>query len=388
MVGAVVSQIGLPTLIVREASRYGTTASWQKFRGLLSKALKLAAGAGGLCLALLVAFVYAAADSIPAIEKDTALVALFLVPLILMNRLGGSVLRGLGFVVKGQLAEQLLRPGIFLFFLAVSVALYWAGSLSAHVAMSLHVLAAFAAFVIGAVLVKRSIPNVIIHTSADYSDWNRWKTSLVPLSLIAGLQFLNGQIDILLLGVFREPEDVGIYRVAHQAASVVNMTLFAIALTVEPSIARLHVSGDRAQMQDIVAVTGRMAFGLSFLMTSFLVLFGEQLLSFVFGEEYISAYVPMAILCIGQVGLALAGWAVLVLNMTGNETVTARVTVVAAASNLVLNAALIPPFGMYGAATATASTVLIWKLILAYVAQYRTGIRTIIVPPARRPQPK
>jgi O-antigen/teichoic acid export membrane protein len=388
MVGAVVSQIGLPTLIVREASRYGTTGSWGKFRGLLSTAGKLAAGAAGLCVALLVGFVYAAANSVPSIEKDTALVAFFLVPLILLNRLGGSVLRGLGFVIKGQLAEQLLRPGIFLLFFAVAAAGCGAVGLDARVAMSLHVLAALVAFVIGAVLVKRSIPNVIMHTGGDYSDWGRWKKSLVPLSLIAGLQFLNGQIDILLLGVFREPEDVGIYRVAHQAASVVNMTLFAIALTVEPSIARLHVNGDRAQLQDVVAVTGRMAFALSLAMTGVLVLFGEQLLVLVFGEEYVFAYAPMAILCIGQVGLALAGWAVLMLNMTGNESITARFTVVAAASNLILNAALIPPFGMYGAAAATASTVLIWKLVLAYVAQYRTGIRTIIVPPSRRGQSK
>jgi O-antigen/teichoic acid export membrane protein len=67
------------------------------------------------------------------------------------------------------------------------------------------------------------------------------------------------------------------------------------------------------------------------------------------------------------------------LNMTGHERDMARGVVIAAISNIVLNAVLIPPFGMQGAAIATATTLLIWNYLLYRDVKYRLGIETIAI---------
>ena len=183
-----------------------------------------------------------------------------------------------------------------------------------------------------------------------------------------------------MLGIFADAADVGVYRVAYQGASLVNLTLFAIGLTVEPAIARMQAQKDKQRLQEIVQFTGRMAFGISLAMTLFLVAFGPELITVVFGAEFSASYLPLAILCGGQVALAYAGWAVLILNMSGNERITARITAYAAVANIIANLMLIPPFGLYGAAIATASTIVLWKIGLGIVAEKITGIRSLIFP--------
>ncbi len=377
--GAMLAQMGLPVLVVRETARYRAAGDWNRLRGLLAGSAWLVIAVCLLCFAGAAAFIGLASDAVPAVNVPTVLPALVLIPMIALSNVGGASLRGLGYTIRGQLAEQLLRPGIFLACLIVA----WvttAGTVTPAIAMTMHALGAVAAFLTGATLLFRALPQRLRDARTDYADWSRLRTSLLPLSILAGLQVINGQTDVLMLGFFRDADDVRIYRVAHQGALLVNLTLLAIGLTVEPVIARLHLSGESDKLQHVVTVTARMAFALSAVMTVFLVGFGHALLGIVFGPVFVQSFVPLTILCVGQVAFAYAGWAVMMLNMSGNERLTARMTAYAAAANVVANALLIPPFGIYGAAIATASTVFVWKLTLSVVAERKTGIRTLIYP--------
>ena len=76
--------------------------------------------------------------------------------------------------------------------------------------------------------------------------------------------------------------------------------------------------------------------------------------------------------------------------VTGHHDVSARVLGWSALLNVVLNALLIPPFGIMGAAVATAITSVIWKTWLERLARSRIGIRTSLVSAlaaGRRSQP-
>lgn len=381
--GVMLAQVGLPVLVVRESARYRSGEQWSRLRGLLFGSSFLVAGISLLCLLIVLVVAGLAGERVAAINFGTVVPALVLIPMIAMNNVGGASLRGLGYAIKGQLAEQLIRPGLFLASLLAAALVATTHELTPPVAMTLHAGAAVGAFLFGLVLLLRAVPDVVRDARTDYGDWGRLRRSLLPFSILVGLQAINGQTDILMLGYFRDAADVGIYRVAHQCASLVNLTLFAIGLTVEPSIARLHLAGETGKLQHVVTVTARMAFGLSALMTLFLIVFGQLLLDVVFGEIYVESLAPLAILCIGQIGLAYAGWSVMMLNMSGNERVTARLTAYAAVGNVIANALLIPPFGLYGAAIATASTLFVWKLVLSLAAEEKTGIRMLVFPGKR-----
>ena len=102
--------------------------------------------------------------------------------------------------------------------------------------------------------------------------------------------------------------------------------------------------------------------------------FGEAIIRVFFGAEYESAYVPLLILCTGQLVNAAMGSVASLLNMTGHERDTMVIIVAGAILNVILNFCLTPVWGMTGAAVATAATLVVWNLVMWRRVFKRTGI--------------
>ena len=95
-----------------------------------------------------------------------------------------------------------------------------------------------------------------------------------------------------------------------------------------------------------------------------------------YGVAFETAYVPLLILCIGQLVNASMGSVASLLNMTGHERETTKSVLVGAVVNVVLNLSLVPVWGMTGAAIATASTLIVWNLIMWHKARVLIGIES------------
>jgi len=67
---------------------------------------------------------------------------------------------------------------------------------------------------------------------------------------------------------------------------------------------------------------------------------------------------------------------IVLLNMTGNESVMARGLALAAALNVIMNLVLIPLFGIVGAALATALSITIFNLMMWNAAMRLLRINT------------
>jgi O-antigen/teichoic acid export membrane protein len=225
---AVLSQLGLPTLVVRETARYQSVLQWDRMRGLFIRASQIVATTSVLGIGILLTILAIFKDLIPSSQMQAIIFALVLVPMVSFNNVGGASLRGLGFAVRGQLAEQLFRPGLFLLFLLVLIFSVSREAVTAQTVMLVHGMAAVLAFLLGATLLRKAIPQELHRAVSNFEDGSLWRRSLYPLSILAGLQIINGQTDILMLGIFADSADVGVYRVAYQGASLVNLTLFAI----------------------------------------------------------------------------------------------------------------------------------------------------------------
>jgi O-antigen/teichoic acid export membrane protein len=94
-----------------------------------------------------------------------------------------------------------------------------------------------------------------------------------------------------------------------------------------------------------------------------------------FGAEYAAAYVPLAILTVGQLVNAGKGSVASLLNMTGHERDTSRILIMAAGMSLALNFSLTPMLGAIGAAIATAATLITWNVVMVRTVRRRIGIR-------------
>lgn len=368
------AQFGLPTLLVRNVAAYRVREQWGLMRGLLLRANQ-AVLLLSLVLVLTAGLVaYTLAGCFGVSQLTTFAWALVLLPLIALGNLRGATLRGLHRVISGQLPEQFLRPGLFVVFL-LAIPLSGIGA-TPSLAMALHALAAFMAFAVGAWLLFRALPVQAKAVPAEYETGVWWR-SVLPLGFLAGMQIVNDQTDIVMLGVFASAADVGVYRVAVQGSHLVMFTLAAVNMVLGPNIARLYTQGECEQLQRIVTWSARVILFTALPVAGAFIFFGEPILALVFGDEYMRGYTSLVILCVGQLFNAGAGSVGLLLNMTGYERDTAAGVAVAAVCNVILNLTLIPAFGMEGAATATAISLAVWNVILVRRAYQRVGIVSI-----------
>lgn len=94
-----------------------------------------------------------------------------------------------------------------------------------------------------------------------------------------------------------------------------------------------------------------------------------------FGPGFPAGAPALAILALGQFVNVACGSVGTVLIMTGHERLVVRRISVAAAANAILSAALIPIWGAIGAAIGSATSTILWNVLLAWDVRQRLGIR-------------
>jgi O-antigen/teichoic acid export membrane protein len=101
-------------------------------------------------------------------------------------------------------------------------------------------------------------------------------------------------------------------------------------------------------------------------------------LGLAYGEAYAGGWVVLLILAVGSFWDGASGSAGYVLQMTGHHLALLRLTLTAAAVNLVLSLLLAPRFGGPGVAAATATTLIALNLANVRAARKLVGVRTFV----------
>ena len=369
------AQAGLPNLVIRE-----TAKGIAQNRPGLVRGVWIWSGRISLLVSLAVAFLAAVIllvrrGSGSETFEATLAWALVLVPLVALSSLRSAALRGLHKIVAGQLPDSIIRPGL-LFLSLIGVLLVARKELNASEAMAIHVLAAFAAFGAGSLLLWRNTPHAVREAKPSFRS-QAWLASTLPLALMAGMQMVNSQADILMLGLFKTADQVGIYRVAVQMATLASFGLQAVNMVVAPRFAALYANDRLAELQRLVTISARIVLAFNLAVSLFFIVLGQPFLGLVFGKAFVASFSPLLILLGGQLVNSAAGSVGFLLNMTGHERETARGMAVAAAANIVLNLLLIPRWGTAGAAAATAVSLAMWNVLLFWAARERLGITSL-----------
>jgi O-antigen/teichoic acid export membrane protein len=103
-----------------------------------------------------------------------------------------------------------------------------------------------------------------------------------------------------------------------------------------------------------------------------------------FSAQFTDAYPLMFVLAIGFLVRASTGPAEYVLNMLGEQTLCALVLVASAIVNVALSVALVPLFGMIGAATATSIALIVASAMNYVVARRRLNLEISVWNSMRR----
>lgn len=353
---AILPSLGLTEYVIRQVAIYQSKSEWKLLKGLMrwSNSLVLVLSIIAAILATIVAWFFGI-DS----KSPTALVfwlALATIPVWNLTRLRQETMKGFNKVVLGDFPELLIRPILFLVLIAIAY-LTLGGKLDVTQVMGFHVLSVVISFGVGAWLLFKILPKEVKLAPPTYEP-RLWFYGTLPFLLIVCMFTINQQTDVLMLGAIKGPDAAGIYTVVCRGVQIIQFALAAVSATTGPTIAALYAVQDIPKLKQVIQQGVRLLLVGSFIMSGALILFGQVFLS-IFGPEFVEGQLALTVLSIGYfLDASIGGLAGLLLLMTGNEQDTALGTGVTAGLNVVLNALLIPQWGLTGAAIATTVSIL------------------------------
>lgn len=372
------AQFGMQLLVVREVAAAQAEGRWGLLRGVLTRGLQVVSFASISTVLIGCSAAWYFLKEVHAVGVHGVASALVLVVTMAFGNFMGGALRGFRRVVQGEMPERIFRPLIFLVLLASYPVMFPADSIHADSALALHAVAGMSALCGGAVLLLRQLPPDVIAAIPEYRT-GPWLKSALSLSLIGAMHVVNTQVDVIILGLFRTPAETGVYRASAQVALLAAFALQALNIVGAPQISRLYRKNDVQRLQKIATWTARGATAFALPALAVFVVMGDQILTFLFGSGFEAGKAPLIILTAGHTVSAMMGSVVFLLNMTGKEGVVARALGASTVANVMLNLALVPWFGLIGAAISTASTLGAWNCFLAWRVSKQLQINSTFV---------
>ena len=363
MAGTIVP-LGVPQAVVR----YGSPA-WGKDNGYLRVVLQRSLFFAGLLGLVVGGALFGSAEWLANVifQKPDLLPVLkgfaLAVVLIVLVRVMAAATRISQRMQFSALIEDLLQPAIQLLLVAVLVmGLGWG--------LRGAVLSAVVGFVgavgVGMLLLWHLFGRALRHVSPASFSLRELLAFSLPTSMAGIFTMLTLRVDRLLVGYFLPASDVGIYQAATQAAMLSVMILGAFNAIFSPMIARLYHQNQQQRLNELFKVSTKWGLYASLPLFLVLLVVPHEVITIVFGKDYVTGAVPMLIMAGGQLFNAATGAVGMLLIMSGHHKRWFVLSGVSFAANILLCMTLIPPLGITGAALAAAVSIVLlfgWGLI-------------------------
>ena len=160
-------------------------------------------------------------------------------------------------------------------------------------------------------------------------------------------------VDVVMLGALVGSEETGYYRAALALTEYLWLVPISLQALLLHSTSALWSDGEHARINDLSARITRYTILFTALLTVGIAALADAFVPLYFGTDFTPAIVPILLLLPGTLGFAAARPIIAISQARGELRPLIVATGLAAVINLVLNAVLIPPYGMVGAAVAT-----------------------------------
>jgi len=375
-VGAIISAAGFETLLLKEASSADPNyplGHLYKISLQISMAISIA----------IAALIYAYSASIASVLFGSPQlsvsfkIASISIPAYTLINMNAGVLQGLKQLKKYVSIRYVLHHagGLLLFLI---ILLFYTDS---HIVILAYTISMYFIAATSYFWVRKEWKYLSLNISELPSNINTSGLLLTasPFMIAALLFFVKGWIDTILIGVFMNETDVGVYNIAVKLTALLGVTLSAVSAVSTPMYSEAYSSGDKQRLKSHVHQSSAIVFYTSFPLFLVLILFPEQILS-LFGEEFRTGKTALIILAFGGVINAYFGVAGYFMKMTGCQVVLQRITFVTVIIGLLLNIYLIPIYGIEGAAGATALAICIWNIWCVIYIKKRYNLSVYYVP--------
>ena len=375
--------LGLPTAAARFVSSYFARKDFVRLGIFLRTSIAFLAS-GNLILAAgfvlvgpwMVIHLYHVPNLAPLIWPF-ALIMFFGV----LNTFLGQVMAGYQDVTRRTLITHFLGSpaNILLAVMLISAGFGLGGYLAAQVA---------SAFLVTALLAT-SVWKMTPQVARKPGPWHMEREVVAFSSAafaVTGVEFVLAQADKIVLGVYLDVREVGIYAVAMALVGFVPVVLQSVNQIFSPAISELYASEHKFLLQRLYSTLTKWILVLTIPLVLTLLMFSNSLMD-IFGSDFRAGSTVLAIGAIGQLLNCAVGSVGYLLLMSGHQTMLVRIQAGSALLMVMLMLFLVPRYGLAGAAIGTAAGVAItnaWSLLavrrMLGMVPYTASYLKLIIP--------
>lgn len=368
--------IGFPSAVVRFIGEYRERGQPELIHGVIRASMYISllfstfvAGVG--CYILY---------QFPEIVTDYYVIPIFLaaicLPMLAVEGVMDCIARAFNWPKVAFLPTYILRP--------IAIIVFAGGALlagfpaNAETTLWAAIIASFISLLLQFIVLFKKLQKTIPYQKPAYKV-KTWVLVALPIFLVEGFYVLMTSVDVLFVSVLMSPKDTAIYFATTKILALVHFVYFAVRASVSHRYSAFHTNGNQEAFQEFVQKTVSWTFWPSLLMAAFMAIFGKFFLM-LFGSEFTSGSFILIVLLCGIVIRSSIGPAEALLVMAARQKMCAGIYAITLSVNVALNIALIPVFGILGAAIATSIALVFESAALHSAAKRALGIHAFIVP--------
>lgn len=303
--------------------------------------------------------------------------ALLLTPFL---ELTGRNLMAIGLVTLGVGPKTLFNKLLLL----IGVVVVWGitgQQLTAVSVLFMHLIIVAVIFGVSIFVLGRRLADMqqlIVNSHVDKEQRTEWNKTAFGMNVLAILMIANQQIDIILVGMLLGAVQAGIYGTVALISGLMSFGLSSLNYIIAPMIADLYQRERLDELQKLLGIAAILITLYISLVCIAVIVGGKQTLR-IFGPEFVSGYSALLVLIVGQSVKSLFGSVSSLLDMTGNQKISILALSISAVMGITANFALIPIWGMLGAAWAKTLTFIAWNIIMYIYVKWKMGLDPTLI---------
>lgn len=369
-IATVFAVAGLNVGVVRYFAFYRAKQDEARARGVLFSSLKVTALLGVLLAVILIIF---GRDIARVFHEEQLFPILVLfaigIPFYAMKEVFLAAITAAKQMVHNVLVRNIFEGAVKLL-LTVALVFLGFGLLGAAWA---HLIALVAATLLGFYLLQtKTFSLMSAHVSSVSRELLFYSIPVMFTTLFAQL---ISWTDVLMLGYYRTASEVGVYNAALPTAALLSIIPGGILTLFVPVMTELLATQKSREFSSTYQTSSKWIFVMNLAIFLLLVFFADSVLELLFGIEYAAGGSSLVILAIGYLAYQTFAASLQVLNVIEKTRLVMIDTLIAAAVNIILNALLIPQYGMMGGAIATAVSMGIFGMLAAFQTYHFTAMQ-------------
>jgi len=222
------------------------------------------------------------------LEKDITVVMSTVLLTLSMSLLWifAAIIRGSGSVYFGQSLDAAVRPTLQVLLISCYVILF--NGTDVGIALFLSALAVILSIILGIRNVRKLLipKNELSHVNNEKKVWRK---DSITMGLSTIFRSAESNLPLILIGIMATMEEAGLFRISTAVMLIPSLSINIITIVVPAMIASMFAKNQLNDLRKFSSSCSLIMFISTFFFVLILFIFGEFLLSFIFGKPFAAA---------------------------------------------------------------------------------------------------